>query len=105
MLTRWQFFPAQVKNEFRLPPSSTLLCLQSKLVEGWFYHAEYLTFLSKVTPSNQREYKDQVTRFNLGVAGEADCPVFDGMFEYCQVGHSIVCLPSQPREQSCLSPQ
>lgn len=47
--------------------------------------AEYLTFLSKVTPGNQREYKDQVTRFNLGVAGEADCPVFDGMFEYCQV--------------------
>lgn len=47
--------------------------------------AEYLSFLSKVTPNNQREYKDQVTRFNLGVAGEADCPVFDGMFEYCQV--------------------
>lgn len=47
--------------------------------------AEYLNFLKKVTPSNQREYKDQVTRFNLGVAGEADCPVFDGMYEYCQV--------------------
>ena len=25
-------------------------------------------------------------RFNLGVVGEADCPVFDGLFEYCQVG-------------------
>ncbi len=25
-------------------------------------------------------------RFNLGCLGEADCPVFDGLFEYCQVG-------------------
>ena len=41
--------------------------------------------MSKVTPSNQREFKDQVSRFNLGAAGEADCPVFDGMYEYCQV--------------------
>jgi histone deacetylase 1/2 len=48
-------------------------------------NAEYLNFLSKVTPGNQREFKDQVSRFNLGAAGEADCPVFDGMFEYCQV--------------------
>lgn len=23
-------------------------------------------------------------RFNLGPVGEADCPVFDGMFEYCR---------------------
>lgn len=27
----------------------------------------------------------QLRRFNVGVAGEADCPVFDGLFEYCQV--------------------
>ena len=25
-------------------------------------------------------------RFNLGPVGEADCPVFDGMMEYFQVG-------------------
>lgn len=24
-------------------------------------------------------------RFNLGPVGEADCPVFDGMFDYCAV--------------------
>ena len=24
-------------------------------------------------------------RFNLGAVGEADCPVFDGMFEYFQI--------------------
>jgi hypothetical protein len=27
----------------------------------------------------------QMRRFNLGPVGEADCPVFDGMFEYFQV--------------------
>ncbi len=27
----------------------------------------------------------QMRRFNLGPVGEADCPVFDGMFEYCAV--------------------
>ena len=27
----------------------------------------------------------QMRRFNLGAVGEADCPVFDGMFEYFQV--------------------
>ena len=26
----------------------------------------------------------QMRRFNIGLAGEADCPVFDGMFQYCQ---------------------
>ena len=27
----------------------------------------------------------QMRRFNLGPVGEADCPVFDGMFDYFQV--------------------
>lgn len=48
-------------------------------------HAEYLDFLNKVTPNNQEEYRKQMHRFNLGAIGEADCPVFDGMFQYCQV--------------------
>ena len=39
-----------------------------------------------MTPDNQDEYMAQMRRFNLGVLGEADCPVFDGLFEYCQVG-------------------
>lgn len=82
--------------QLNLNHSLTSLNYQYNAVEGRVYGAEYLTFLSKVTPSNQREYKDQVTRFNLGVAGEADCPVFDGMFEYCQVGNSVPCWRSQP---------
>ena len=44
-----------------------------------------MSFLKNVTPDNQDEYMVQMRRFNLGPVGEADCPVFDGMFEYCAV--------------------
>ncbi len=47
--------------------------------------AEYLEFLKRVTPDNQEEFMTQMRRFNLGPVGEADCPVFDGMFDYFQV--------------------
>lgn len=50
-----------------------------------------MSFLKNVTPDNQDEYMVQMRRFNLGPVGEADCPVFDGMFEYC-----AVCLCSTP---------
>jgi hypothetical protein len=33
----------------------------------------------------------QMRRFNLGPVGEADCPVFDGMFEYCAVRGLLTC--------------
>ena len=29
----------------------------------------------------------QMRRFNMGAVGEADCPVFDGLFDYCAVCH------------------
>lgn len=48
-------------------------------------NAEYVDFLKSVTPDNQDEYLLQMRRFNLGPVGEADCPVFDNMFEYCAV--------------------
>ncbi len=48
-------------------------------------HADYLNFLAQVTPDNQEEYLTHMRRFNLGPVGEADCPVFDGMFEYFRV--------------------
>ena len=51
--------------------------------------AEYLDFLKRVTPDNQDEYMAQMRRFNLGPVGEADCPVFDGMFEYFQVSANV----------------
>lgn len=45
--------------------------------------AEYVNFLKAVTPDNQDDYLMQMRRFNLGAVGEADCPVFDCMFDYC----------------------
>lgn len=47
--------------------------------------ADYVDFLKSVTPDNQDEYMQQLRRFNMGAPGEADCPVFDGVFEYCAV--------------------
>ncbi|KAK9845660.1 hypothetical protein WJX84_005953 [Apatococcus fuscideae] len=48
-----------------------------------FHADDYIDFLSRVTPDNQEEYQRQMRLFNLGPVGEADCPVFDGLFEYC----------------------
>ena len=50
-----------------------------------FHADDYVDFLMSVTPENQEEYMLQMRRFNLGAVGEADCPVFDGMFEYFQI--------------------
>ena len=45
-----------------------------------FHTDDYLHFLSHLTPDNMQDVTSQLERFNLG----ADCPVFDGMWEYCQ---------------------
>mmetsp|Transcript_23434 Transcript_23434/g.47646 ORF Transcript_23434/g.47646 Transcript_23434/m.47646 type:complete len:454 (+) Transcript_23434:109-1470(+) len=45
-----------------------------------FHSDEYIEFLSDITPEHARNELQTLERFNLG----ADCPVFDGMFEYCQ---------------------
>jgi acetoin utilization deacetylase AcuC-like enzyme len=47
------------------------------------FHAEdYISFLSKITPDNGRQYAASMQRFNAG--DTTDCPVFDGLFEFCQ---------------------
>ena len=61
--------------------------------------ADYVDFLRCVTPDNQDEYIAQMRRFNLGPVGEADCPVFDGMFDYCSVRRS-----PPPALMPCLEP-
>ena len=45
-----------------------------------FHTDDYVDFLSRVTPDNQTNYIRELTRYNLDV----DCPVFDGLFKYCQ---------------------
>lgn len=46
------------------------------------YHSDdYVNFLKNITPDNMQEYTKQLQRFNVG----DDCPVFDGLFDYCQL--------------------
>lgn len=71
-------------------------------------HADYIDFLRTVTPNSVDEHMNQLRRFNMGSAGEADCPVFDGLFEYCQVGmggylHMVLCH-SMSFFAGCVSP-
>ncbi|KAH9328124.1 hypothetical protein KI387_000232, partial [Taxus chinensis] len=45
-----------------------------------FHEDDYINFLETVTPDTQHEMLMQLKRFNVG----EDCPVFDGMFDFCQ---------------------
>ena len=45
-----------------------------------FHSDDYINFLRLVTPDNMHEYLRQLQRFNVG----EDCPVFDGMYAFCQ---------------------
>jgi len=45
-----------------------------------FHSDEYVAFLEGITPDSMIENVSQIDRFNLC----ADCPVFDGLYEYCQ---------------------
>eukprot|EP00762_Andalucia_godoyi_P001213 ANDGO_02022.mRNA.1 Histone deacetylase 1 len=46
-----------------------------------FHADDYVDFLRRITPENMDEFQTQMQRFNVG----DDCPVFDGMFEFCQI--------------------
>ncbi|KAI4136591.1 MAG: hypothetical protein L6R39_007713, partial [Caloplaca ligustica] len=46
-----------------------------------FHTDEYVDFLKKVTPDNMDSYLKEQGRFNVG----DDCPVFDGLFEFCGI--------------------
>ena len=46
-----------------------------------FHSDDFVSFLRLVTPDNMHDYLRQLQRFNAG----EDCPVFDGLFEYCQL--------------------
>lgn len=78
------------------PGMSPSPCLCVRLVQPVSapLHAEYINFLRTVTPNSVDENMTQLRRFNMGIAGEADCPVFDGMYEYCQVGRFEARAPS-----------
>eukprot|EP00944_MAST-04C_sp_MAST-4C-sp1_P011638 g11638.t1 len=46
-----------------------------------FHSDDYVNFLRMTTPDNMHEYLQQLQRFNVG----EDCPVFDGLYEYCKL--------------------
>lgn len=46
-----------------------------------FHTDEYIDFLSKVTPDNMDQFSKEQSRYNVG----DDCPVFDGLFEFCGI--------------------
>lgn len=46
-----------------------------------FHSDDYINFLHRITPLNMQEYPTQLQKFNVG----EDCPVFDGVYEFCQV--------------------
>jgi histone deacetylase 1/2 len=46
-----------------------------------FHSDEYVEFLRLITPDNQHEHMRQLKRFNCA----EDCPVFDGLFNFCQM--------------------
>ncbi|KAI9654557.1 MAG: histone deacetylase [Trizodia sp. TS-e1964] len=46
-----------------------------------FHTDEYVDFLHKVTPHNMDLYVKEQSKYNVG----DDCPVFDGLFDYCGI--------------------
>ncbi|KZT06360.1 histone deacetylase [Laetiporus sulphureus 93-53] len=46
-----------------------------------FHSDEYVDFLSRITPSNMNNFTKEQHKYNVG----DDCPVFDGLFEYCSI--------------------
>merc|ERR1719348_1637621 len=46
-----------------------------------FHPEDYIKFLKHIRPDNMNDYQKQMQRFNVG----EDCPVFDGLFEFCQI--------------------
>lgn len=46
-----------------------------------FHTDEYIDFLSKVTPDNMDSFSKEQSKYNVG----DDCPVFDGLFEFCGI--------------------
>ncbi|KAL2814536.1 hypothetical protein BDW59DRAFT_154336 [Aspergillus cavernicola] len=53
----------------------------SKFEMTQFHTDEYIDFLSKVTPDNMDTYAKEQSKYNVG----DDCPVFDGLFEFCGI--------------------
>ncbi|KAK0428857.1 hypothetical protein QR680_011047 [Steinernema hermaphroditum] len=63
-----------------------------------FHSDDYMLFLKNIRPDNMTDYTKQMQRFNVG----EDCPVFDGLFEFCQIssGGSIAAAMKLNHQES-----
>ncbi|KAG3180112.1 Histone deacetylase 1 [Phytophthora cactorum] len=50
-----------------------------------FHAPDYIEFLQRVSPANQRDMAMDLTKYNFGETSDTDCPVFDGVFDFCQI--------------------
>ncbi|KAF1784362.1 Histone deacetylase domain [Phytophthora cactorum] len=48
-----------------------------------FHAPDYIDFLQRISPSNQKDLTSELQKYNLGEL--TDCPVFDGIFDFCQI--------------------
>lgn len=46
-----------------------------------FHSEEYIQFLHQVTPSNVSQFTKSLSQFNVG----DDCPVFEGLYDFCSM--------------------
>jgi histone deacetylase 1/2 len=64
-------------HSFTPPPASS-----SRASMADFHSLDYLEFLQHVTPENSKHYASLLEKYNLG---NFDCPISEGIFEYCQL--------------------
>jgi histone deacetylase 1/2 len=48
-----------------------------------FHSEDYIDFLKRITPETMKQFTSQMPKF--GVGEHTDCPVFDGLFEFCSI--------------------
>ncbi|OCF40254.1 histone deacetylase RPD3 [Kwoniella heveanensis CBS 569] len=46
-----------------------------------FHTDEYVDFLYRINPDNAQQFAKEQVKYNVG----DDCPIFDGLFEYCSI--------------------
>ena len=73
------FFPCAFQQRLILTPQRAKPASRYEMTQ--FHTDEYIEFLSKVTPDNMDQFSKEQGKYNVG----DDCPVFDGLFEFCGI--------------------
>ncbi|KHJ81778.1 histone deacetylase family protein [Oesophagostomum dentatum] len=61
--------------EMRLSPRASSMDMRR------FHSKEYVDFLERISPACAEQYENLFAQFNIG----EDCPIFDGIFEFCSI--------------------